>query len=461
MHVCLWLKDVSKGGPTAAKGVYNSAKWLQVRLGAKFHTDNNRVARCAVAAPGKALVQATPRTLKVWLFLEEAATSKDNFVRMLGLANLYLVLGVLRFRHIQRSRLILLADASIKCTAFLGKVKSSGIRRPFDWMAPRYGIRGYDLGAALQKLLDAVCADQPHPDFLLFDFAPQRAALRDVQAFEPRAMSLPRFRSFSTSLFQMHPLSLTYPQAKSLTKGHAGRRTLPTLADLSGFDPAEKLALGDWHDCEGGDEAAAKLKRRIAMPVRYSEARMLLADRSKRELVVAARLARERWLSMDNSHDNPSWSDLKPVWPSRRRSGSMLDSVAYRDGAVADAFDAATMPPLLDPAVLSIPRRESDSEVDLAAAGSSSQSGSDSDGTSSADEKPDGELVWSHTRSAKGRLHLADKADYSATQCGRCLPDFDFGFSMEEAALSNREWSPRCWAGLCSASRAEWAILMP
>ena len=111
------------------------------------------------------------------------------------------------------------------------------------------------------------------------------------------------------------------------------------------------------------------------MPVRYLEAKMILADRSKRELVVAAHL---------------------------------------------------------DPSVRSFPKHESDSEVDLAAAGSSSQSGSDSGSTPSADEKPDDELAWSHTRSARGRLHIADKADYSATQCGRCLPDFDFGFSMEQ-----------------------------
>ena len=123
------------------------------------------------------------------------------------------MLGVLRFAHVQWSRIVQLERLCIIGKAALGKTFQRGRRAPFWWSAVRRGITGVDIGRKLCALLLSAVGEQDSPEFLLFDFAPKHASINSVSAIAAHKMGITRYTRFSTQLLQGPPAACTLEEA--------------------------------------------------------------------------------------------------------------------------------------------------------------------------------------------------------------------------------------------------------
>ena len=192
-HVSLFLESRRISGPTAALGAFNNLKWLETQIGFACHTDHIDVRNEKRVDPRHIEAQAEPLELLVWVFLETNLAYKNDIVTSISLTWLGMAILCLRFAHWQRSLVTQLLAYQFEIFCTRGKARDSGRRRrPYHCRAPRYGITGIDIGAALVDLIDRIAgADKPH--FLLFDVLPARASLANCTEFSLKKMSAARF----------------------------------------------------------------------------------------------------------------------------------------------------------------------------------------------------------------------------------------------------------------------------
>ena len=95
-------------------------------------------------------------------------------------------------------------------------------------------------------------------------------------AFAPAAMSMSRFLYCSSSLFESDPLRLSKHEVSEITT-YSARRVLPSIADAAGLSVTERLAVGGWSDSAPDGSSMSTHARRMAMPIRYSERKLVAA----------------------------------------------------------------------------------------------------------------------------------------------------------------------------------------
>ncbi|CAE7782976.1 HMCN1 [Symbiodinium pilosum] len=189
--------------------------------------------------------------------------------------------AVLRFAHVQRSKIIQVLDNAISAQASLGKRRAHGRQRPFDWRAPRWGATGLDIGAAIHAFLRRAFKGKEQLGYFLPDLLPERCTLQSATGFASRPMSLGRFGRLSQHLFQRAPFNLSSTEAADLTS-YSARRVLPTLSELCRLDLREMLLVGDWKGARG--EAAD-----LNMPLRYPDQKLRASLCINAELVCVVR----------------------------------------------------------------------------------------------------------------------------------------------------------------------------
>jgi hypothetical protein len=215
-------------------------KWLEKKLGIDFHTSCDRVRGQSAVPQNHVESQATPLTLKMIIGLESLLSSRNHAVSGLALTWILLTFAVLRFAHLRRSVISRVLDNGIAATASLGKRRTQGRCRPFEWRAPRWGATGCDIGAAVHEQLARSFGVSPQPRFFLPDILPSSCTLQNATGFSARSMSLGGFSRLSQHLFQQPPFSFTAMEAAAVTS-YSARRVLPTIAELARFDPHEML----------------------------------------------------------------------------------------------------------------------------------------------------------------------------------------------------------------------------
>ena len=195
----------------------------------------------------------------------------------------------------------------------------------------------------------------------------------------------------------------------------------PTVADVISMDPSRRIDVGGWTDRD--------TKARMAMPNRYSDARLFSQAATKHEIIAGARQAITKL-----GTQNCQWEELANVWPAHV--------------PVIQAEKANSIPTFLKP--LSLPEHEKQDATSSSSASSSSDT----------DEDPDGEkdailanLPWCVSQGARGHLHLVDCEKLA---CGRKLSRPESGFGISQALTSNRQWSPRCFAALPQCAQEWW-----
>ena len=336
-HVALWLRSLRDRGPTAPHGAFAMLRWVEKHLGFSAHTDAPQVRAQGVVMASHREVQATPLPVRVWAFLESVAAGGNVFASAISLVWILLLVGVLRFAHVQRSRIVAMTDDMISGLASRGKKRVHGRRRPLEWSAPRFGLTGVDIGARLQAYLTRATAGQALPPFLLLDFLPARVQLSGVKSFAPTAMPMHRFVSFSRSLLAGHPLCLSPGECTDITT-YSARRVLPSVADAARCSVAERLAIGAWSD-PAADGTLQTQAKRMAMPTRYSGQRLVVAACIKASLVKGVATARDRFHKLRPEISDPSWDDILKFYPGQPEDVSSSPSKSRRVSEPQNASD--------------------------------------------------------------------------------------------------------------------------
>ena len=315
LEVGLWLRSLRRRGPTAPRGALTVLRFLQLHLGAVFHAELDEVARHGVIEPGHEEKPATPMTISMWVQLEQvlADTSSGDAVKMLCATWIFLLVGCVRFAHIQRSSLTQCSETGLEFFCNRGKARVRGVQAPFRWSMPRHGITGIDLYQVWSSIVLKAFGELTQLTFILPDFSPSRVTLDKVRGLNAAAMPLWKFVRMSRTLFRMLGLDCHH-KGRSTALSYMSRRVLPTLADMSNFKPRELLAVGAWVDNKRPSMQA--ISWRLAMPLRYSDKKLLVARQLKSELVIAAQLAFNAWRTRYGDAA-PTWDDLLPLWPNR------------------------------------------------------------------------------------------------------------------------------------------------
>ena len=434
IHVAIWLRSLQERGPTAPHGAYATLKWVEKKLGFDFHSSSDRVRGQSAVPQCHTESQAKPLTLSIILGLESLVGSQNHAVGALALTWLLLTYAVLRFAHLQRSVILRVLDNGIAAKASLGKRRSQGRRRPFEWRAPRWGVTGCDLGSAVHQHLARNFGGEVQPGFFLSDFSPPRCTLQTATGFSTKSMSLGRFSRLSQHMFQQAPFGLSAMDAALLTS-YSARRVLPTIAELARLDPHEMLLVGDW-------KGARKECLDISMPMRYADQKLHTSLCVKTELVcIIQHVSR-------HGHATDTWDGLSANFPPRLESKRLASHVLQNGRA------AIYLPE--DGGLLPDPNRDLDSS-----SASPSTSGSDSDSSSSDTQAEEcHEIQRLLSKGRQGHLHvckpLQSQTERWHTHCNRGLKDPDVGVGLEDAFSTGRPWSPRCFNHLPKKLQKAW-----
>ena len=240
-YVTLWLKSLRQRGSSVPGMALSVLKWYEDYYGAVFFTSSVAVARQAQNDPMHELVQAKPLLLKCYMFLEYCIQSSNQFVVGLSMMWLLLVQGVMRFVHLQRSKLCELTSLGIQFWCALGKARKAGRRRPYFWASARFTPCMVDFGDILERFTARFKSVKG--TWLLGDFGPPRKGLSEVHAFTHKKMSIGRFDYFSKQLWQHPPLELSPEELLDIST-YSARREFPNIARPWGMDPQERRGRG-------------------------------------------------------------------------------------------------------------------------------------------------------------------------------------------------------------------------
>ena len=268
-------------------------------------------------------------------------------------------------------------------------------------------------------------------------------------------MTYSRKRALTIQLLMSHPLCLTYEQAVDMLA--YARRTLPTIANIQGFKPGEAVQIGDWQGCVNGNELTRKDARRLAMPLRYADAKLHMAALLKMELVLATQIARAH-----AANDDLSWEELVQFYPKRSVAKKQLE-LLVNDSSVL-ATNHVNLVKATGIANAQVVQASTPTKVkSMSPASSSSESDSNSSATdSSSDSSADpicadeDQIEWQLSKGKKGHLHIVDTDNPECTLCGRHLAQPEIGKGMTNAMATGHQWSPRCLSKLHPEVYQKW-----
>ena len=265
----LYLHAQMERGSSVPKQQMEQLQWCAVQLGLKW-TLEMIPAGASVSLPGP-LKQATVMPLRVWHKLESTATaSKNLYVKLVCAVWALLVLGGVRFAHLQRSKIFGLKAGYAVFLCSMGKSRSGGSRRPFHWTVPLAGLR-----ASFVSIITAAIETAPmayrHSSSALFWILPdlicQGNDLGTATGFKPTPMKIGKFHALTRNLLERDADEAIRKDAVSLSS-YSARRLMPTLADIAKVPPEFRSIFGHW----SGNKVIQNMPRHLAMPRRYSEA---------------------------------------------------------------------------------------------------------------------------------------------------------------------------------------------
>ena len=266
LAVSLWLRSLQDASNTSARGAFTSLRWLETHLGFSFATASPTVRAFREPVAGHVVKQAVPLTLIQWVQLEKVAQSSEGPTQLLVSVWLVMLLGLVRFAHLQRSS-VTEPGASFSGVASVGKIRVRGVRRPVEWVASCLGLSG-----SLRACFHALFLHQGQDDrgaFLLPDLLEDS---RGMLTLGSGPMSLTRFHALSRSLFASQVFGWAPVVVQHVTS-YSARRVLPSVADMLCLSSSDRVSLGGWSASGSSLSSASSTAKRLRMPLRYSGVR--------------------------------------------------------------------------------------------------------------------------------------------------------------------------------------------
>jgi len=280
---------------------------------------------------------------------------------------------------------------------------------------------------------------------------------------------LPKLMSLTCSLLQAPPISLSADQVSDITS-YSCRRTFPSLADRAGFGTTERILLGGWSGAGEGAGDLTKEAKRLAMPMLYSDLKMVMQLCVKHELLEGVRLAVAGISQSKGSAAalDPDWEELEAAWPLREVSKASTDALCLasssqvKRGLASSSTPIAAVAPATPFMAASAPMTQCPAQVRSGSSSrssssqSSSSSVSSSSGSSSASGLPTElsmQVPWLLSKGATSHLHLRAEGGNRGRGCGRTLKRAEAGVGLNEALSTGKKWCSRCFAALPEEAR--------
>ena len=148
LQVAEFLRDVSRGGPTAAASVWQALKWFKEKMGMQIPCDHFLVLpykNFPTAYSSSQAVELQPWEL-VNLILFARQQRGTNLVLICFL--LQCSVSCIRFEHFQRSRLVSHQAEWARFWCRQGKRRVRGARPGYEWATPELAWQGFSLLSA-------------------------------------------------------------------------------------------------------------------------------------------------------------------------------------------------------------------------------------------------------------------------------------------------------------------------
>ena len=417
-----FLLRVSRGGPTAAKGVYSGLKWWREALGIPLPVMDGLVVHWAVAEQGHCASPKPPMSVGVLLaVLSAAPTLRGTMASAVAWILLPLV-ACLRFAHVQRSSQLRLVGDQVRGVCSQGKRRVGHNRPPFEWPAPAR-VGGFELGKQLVLDYEKTRAQLPDAKFLIPDIAFGKASpLAANSAKLLKKMSIGRFTLLLRAVVQA---------IVPAEDGHCGlcsyslRRFLPTVADKLMLPGDLRDAIGGWHDRpKSATEAASHSTEHAAhaMAVRYADDKIATAGEVKKQVLVALLMACARM----PPKTSPSWESVRAYAPEWSQVAKRCQDSAIPVSGVSGESSASA--------------GGSEERAQQASSSSSSSSSSDS-------EVSDMELhiPWFRQR-AGGQVHLLHSIANRLVPWCRDVPFACLHCERGQGLEDTDDICQKCWA---------------
>ncbi|CAE8627868.1 unnamed protein product [Polarella glacialis] len=353
VQMASFLRQVSHGGPCATVGVARSLGWLSRTLKVDFALERDLVIPWGKVQKFHTPRQVTPFQLKVAIHLETIVSCDNLFVAQVAAGALVIILGTVRYRHIQRSMLLPSSAHMLRGVCSQGKARIGGMRPGFAWLMPLVGFTGVRVGEHVCRIIQQVhtLLGSEGATYLLCDFGPRGKDVMSADCFNNCALSYAKFTAALRRVLQLHPLRMPADEAAQATT-YFGRRVMPSIAGLLSLEPSEKAALSNWKDIS--DEGVSGHRQRTllqSMPVRYDGTKLVQAAKAKVMCVTAVRIA----VSAAERYDL-EWGELPRFLPNR----SVIEESASQAGeGLGEAHEIKVRAPGIIPFPLKPPRVDS------------------------------------------------------------------------------------------------------
>ena len=428
-HFTLYLADLQEKKATVAQNHYRALCWLRKHLELDWRLDTTSFAQAAYVRASHVESQVSPMRITLWALLSLLSGSQNCFVKGVALFWMIIIGAVMRPAHLQRSKLTDLGADFLEGTAFAGKARIFGKRRPFKWRSARQDILNSDMGSrAWDFFLESGPADRM---FFLPDTVPPGNILM-AKSWSNSPMSQSKIRGLTNGILER--LGVSAEAAGQLRGFYAGRRLLPTLAHKFRFTAGERLDVGGW---AGGSD--------LKMPQRYSEARLDEQGKVRLELTRLSSNALHRIMA---KHPAPTREEEVLFSLSRQWKSFACRSTLGTPANVAEVQQwlQGICPNLCKLSLeLTEPPSPTTDEGNYSSGSSSSNSSKKDTSIDCIMEVPGKDVQWELSGGRNGHLHLVVNGMLS---CGRTLSRPQEGTGLEEAHRTGHIWSPRCKANL-------------
>ena len=282
-----FLREVARGGPTAASGMHACLKWFAVNLGAGFQMEHWMNAPFRFHAAAHEARQAPE--LQPWEFMNLLLLMARSSGSHKALLCMFLMAAVscIRWEHLQRSTLV---DSRSLCLEFCckqGKARKKGSRPPYNWGMLLLQFQGISVLALLQDFYRHEA--QSDATFLIPALKLEPCDLWEVTEATTFVANKPMTRARFLELFRgsLVTMGVEFRAAQSAAYNRL-RRFLPTIANVLGLDVPDLQAIGNWVEvAQGGfqDPQTKKARASIPMGVHYSAEKVLRSVQVKQRCV--------------------------------------------------------------------------------------------------------------------------------------------------------------------------------
>ena len=271
LQVAEFLRDVSRGGPTAAASVWQALKWFKEKMGMQIPCDHFLVLpykNFPTAYSSSQAVELQPWEL-VNLILFARQQRGTNLVLICFL--LQCSVSCIRFEHFQRSRLVSHQAEWARFWCRQGKRRVRGARPGYEWATPELAWQGFSLLKVLAEFFKHECLT--NAGFLWPQVQLDPQDLWEIHEGSPFNVAKPMSRQRFLEILRgaLHQIGVPMEEATTATFNKL-RRFMPTLANVLRLDAPELQAVGSWIEipAAGGPSPTTKSRATWIMGRHYA-----------------------------------------------------------------------------------------------------------------------------------------------------------------------------------------------